>query len=813
MMNNFKKTLICLSAFLLGLFSFESRAAERQVISMNDGWKFKLGDGCNYSQIDFDDSSWRTLSVPHDWSIEGKYDKTEKSGPQGGYMPCGIGWYRKEFSVDKGMTNKRFFIRFDGVYMKSQVWINNTMVGEYPNGYNTFEYDITPFIKPGETNLLAVKVDNSLQPSSRWYTGSGIYRDVNLVVTDQLHFTHDGVFVTTKQVSPSEATLNIDYKIINHRYPETVFAWTDNTSHYVWINDGRKDQKKPNNRIQKECQLTSTLYDSNGMIVATVQTKHLIGDFTDNEMSQKLQVPQPLLWSDKTPHMYRLVSTVGYDGKVIDQVSSPVGIRDIHFSVENGMTVNGEPVKIKGVCLHQNVGCFGAAIPTEIWRQRLMDLKTMGCNAVRLSHYPFAPAFYDLCDSLGLYVSNEIFDEWNRGQEWDFSETSFGKMAYSYHLYFDQWADTDLRKMIRRDRNHPCVIMYMLGNEIPNQRIKGLEIARKLMSVCKEEDPTRPVTAACDFFVGANVYGFMDVFDIAGYNYIDRIHKDDLYLSEHKKYPNRILLGTETYHNTRNHVSVRDNKSVIGEFVWVGYDYLGEIYWPDYRGWNEGIFDIAGFPKSEYFLRKSYWSEEPVVYPAVADGPSRNFDWSPRNVKGCWNWEMAKDSLLDIYVYSNCDEVELSLNGKSLGRKPVDKNLYFASWKHPFKSGKLMATGYNKGKKVVDYTIKSAADPAKIGYVIKSGSSPIKRVEVSVRDKKGVLVNASGLLAEISPVGNIKVIGLDNGNQYDPSGEKYTSNNQIKTYEGKFVVYVEVSPEDPGYLDIRCDKLNQQIKF
>ena len=784
------RKLILLSAIWL---SIAVSAQAREVININEGWRFTLGDG-PWGDPSFDDGGWRLLNLPHDWSVEGTYDKRNPSGPQGGFMPCGTGWYRLHFDAPAGSEGQRVFVRFDGVYMKSQVWINGRMVGEYPNGYNSFEYDITPFVRRDGENVLAVRVDNSLQPGSRWYSGSGIYRDVNLIVTSQMHFTDGGTFIATPEVSPRRAGIEMHYTLVNHNYPETRFTWTDNKSLYVWLRgeeDGNAPKTESNNRVRKECTLTSVLYDMQGQEVGRTESHHRIGDYTRTELSQRMEIEQPRLWSHRTPYLYKMVTTIAYDGRTADSIVTPVGIRDIRFSAERGMEVNGEPVKIQGVCLHQNVGCFGTAVPLGIWRERLETLKAMGCNAIRVSHYPFAPQFYALCDSLGLYVSNEIFDEWNRGQEWGYSESSYGKMPYTYHLYFDQWAETDLRRMIRRDRNHPCVFMYMLGNEIPNQRIEGIDIVRKLKAIAREEDATRPVTAACDFFVGANVYGFMDELDIAGYNYIDRIHPDSLYAAEHARYPERILLGTETYHKTRNHVSIRDNAYAIGEFIWVGYDYLGEIVWPDYRGWDEGILDIAGFPKAEYWLRKSYWSEEPVVHIGVQRSEGRDFDWSPRDVADHWTWTGKEGQTLPVFVYSNCDEVELRVGKRSMGRKKVGRNDYFARWDVPYRAGSITATGYRNGKKAAEHVLRTADAPVSVNISRVFRSDDAIRVELRIVDRNGIRVPDSEAEIRIGGAAADRVTGIDNGRQYDPQGEKYTSRTKGRCADGRMVVYLD----------------------
>lgn len=780
--------------------AFGARAAE--VVNISKGWKFQLcekGVVRDCSSPSFNDATWRTLDVPHDWSIEGKYDKSNPSGPQGGFMPCGTAWYRKHFTLAREYSGKRVTLRFDAVYMDSETWVNGHMVGRYPNGYNSFEYDITPFVKlDGSENVIAVKVDNSLQPGSRWYSGSGIYRDVNLLIDNQMHFVHDATFARTLRADAQTAALGIDCRVIAHAYPETRFAWTDNTSLYVWTrNDENTTQAtQPNNRVKKECEVRFRLMDGDREITSASE-KRVIGDFTENDFRANLYVDTPKLWSSSSPNLYTLVCEVLCEGQVMDIQTMKVGLRDIKFDSRNGMTVNGVREKIQGVCLHQNASCFGTAVPREVWELRLRQLKDMGCNAVRLSHYPFAPFVYDICDELGLYVSNEIFDEWNRGQEWGYSESPYGKMPYSYYRFFDQWHETDLKNMIRRDRNHACVFMYMLGNEIPNQRIKGKELAQELIGIARAEDPTRPVTAACDFFVGANAYGFMDLFDIAGYNYIDRIHKDSLYMAEHTRYPDRILLGTETYHSYRNHAAIEKTDAAIGEFIWVGYDYLGEIVWPDTRGWDDGIFDVAGFPKAETYLRKALWTKEPMVYAGVLVDDGRDFDWSIRPVKGHWNW--TKGSEVTVYAYSNCEEVELIAGGRKLARKKIDADSCCTCWKVPYKPGTLTAIGYNGRKKVAEWSVQTAEDrPAAFNAFKLNDFSDgkISIFEVDALDSKGrrIPTYSGEFKAEIT---NGEIVGIDNGNQYDPEGKKYTSRKEGCFHEGRAIIYVRTG-DIPG---------------
>ena len=766
-------------------------------IDFNSGWRFLLADDPAFAVPGYDDSSWRTLDLPHDWSIEGPFDVRNPSGPQGGYMPCGVAWYRKAFTLPEARRDDRIFIRFDGVYMKSQVWINGVMVGEYPNGYNSFQYDISPYLDRKGRNIVAVRVDNSLQPGSRWYSGSGIYRDVTLVATGQMHFLHDGVFVTTPKVSEGEAVVKVEAEVINHAYPETVFQWTDNTDLFVWTRDdpSQKKSQGANRRVSKTCALTLTLLDGDSPVARSTQ-EQVIGDFTRTLFTDSLKVPAPRLWSPGAPNLYRLVCEITCEGRLMDRREMNVGIREVSFSPVSGMKVNGVREKLRGVCLHQTAGALGSAVPRDVWRARLLTLKEMGCNALRLTHYPYPPYMYDLCDSLGFFVTNEIFDVWDRGQEWGYSESPYGKMRYDYHLYFDAWAQTDLARMVRRDRSHPCLILYILGNEIPNQRIEGVDKALELKKVVRREDPTRPVSIACDFFVGANKSGFMDCFDIAGYNYIDRIHTDSLYAQEHAAWPDRVLLGSETYHSVANPIWARKTDACVGEFVWVGFDYLGEIVWNGDRGWAEGMIDIAGFPKAEYYQRQAYWREDPVIHAGVKlQPPHPEFPWAPCSVADHWNWK--KGDLVDVAVSSNCDEVELRLGGRRIGRARVHPDSCRVVFPGvPFRAGTLLASGYRGGRKVAEHRLVTAGAPARIVFSITPGVS-VDCIEVRMEDAKGILVPDYEGDAVVGVSGG-EMLGIDNGTQHDPDGRKYSSKTEGAFHAGRLRLYVRHAAHGAG---------------
>ncbi len=776
--------------FLLSLFPyllFGQSSAElrvRQKAKFNSDWKFILDDKAGCESPVFNDSTWRLLNLPHDWSIEGAFDARNPATGMGAFLPCGVGWYRKAFLLPDSMKNKRIEIQFDGVYMNSKVYINGQFLGQYPYGYSTFQYDLTEHIQFGKPNIIAVRVDNSLQPSSRWYSGSGIYRNVWLIATNQVHFdNYSGVFVTFPEVSKENATVKMQYKITANAFPDTDFQW--------W-----RRNTASNKRVTKAATLTSNIFDNKGKLVANGSIKENITDFNNYTFHQILSLKNPKLWSSESPSTYTLKTTLEYDGKVMDNYSTTIGIRKIEFSPEKGMSVNGIPEKLKGVCLHQDAGSLGIAVPVGVWYERLKKLKAMGCNAIRPSHHPFAPEFYDLCDTMGFYIMDEAFDEWNKGYEWGSTENSYGKVPYGYHLYFNQWAETDLKAMIRRDRNHPSVVMYSIGNEIPNQRTSdGVQIAKRLQDICHSEDSTRLVTSACDFVEDANSNGFLSTLDIAGYNYIDRYNGVEMYDPEKAKYPKRLILGTETFHNTAYWLAVRDNDTVIGEFVWVGYDYLGEAgIWPK-RGWDAGIIDMAGNPRPEYYLRKSYWTSEPVVHIAVETDKNPASDWHPRKAVSHWNHKWSGNYLLPIYVYSNCDEVELLINDSVIGKKVVDKNLYYARWDVPYQYGKVKAIAYRNNKKVAEHILKTAGNAIEMKIAanrtsIVANNEDVVLLELTIVDENGVTVPDAENEITVEVTGPARLIGIDNGNQSDVEAFK---RNTRKAFEGRVLIIIQAT--------------------
>ena len=510
--------LLCFASAALA--AAEPAASPREIIPFDTGWRFRLGDEPAARQPNFDDTNWRTLDVPHDWSIEGPINPPPEGEGNGGYFLHGIGWYRKSFLLPVN-SGKKVVVEFDGVYMNSEVWINGQFLGRRPYGFIGFRYDLTEFLKTdGSPNVLAVRVDDSLEPSLRWYAGSGIYRHVRLITTGYTHFRLDGgVSITTPEVTPGQATVEASTIIDAHFFTEE--------ERQAWLKDSWHAQP-----ASRELVLRCSVLAPDSTVVASAESKLTLESMHPGQRAtQRITVPKPRLWSDRTPELYRLRSTLALDGRTLDETVTTFGIRRLEFDPDHGLSVNGQPTKLKGVCLHQDAGSFGNAVPMPVWAWRLARLKEMGCNAIRPSHHPFAPEFYDLCDQLGFYVFDEAFDEWTRDWPYNYTENTRGKAQYGYHLYFNQWHETDLRAMLRRDRNHPSVVLYSIGNEVPNQLDQdGWKIARKLIAICHEEDPTRPATSACDQSHVSSRNGFMDALDIAGYNYIDRLYGDRTYV-------------------------------------------------------------------------------------------------------------------------------------------------------------------------------------------------------------------------------------------------------------------------------------------
>jgi beta-galactosidase len=758
-------------------------------LNFNSDWRFHLGEIPGFQVPAFDDSKWRVLDVPHDWSIEGQFTEENPTSVSGAYLPAGIGCYRKYIVMPEGSKGKRIKIRFDGVYMNSSVYLNSTYLGNRPYGFSTFEYDLTPFLKfGGEKNVIAVKVDNSLVINSRWYTGSGINRNVWLNISEQQHFKSFGTFFRTISIADNVARMKVDFEIISNNYPES-----QNINFQRFPEDWKK--------VIKDARVTARLKQPDGKIFSEASNSFQLGDYTTVKSSIDLTAGNPVLWSDKNPYLYILELQLWIDGQLVDSEQQKVGIRMIEFNKDQGMLVNGEKVIVKGVCLHKDAGSFGTAVPKDIWRYRLEKLKELGCNAIR-THGPVDPVFIDVCDELGFYMMAEAFDEWNKRWHFGWSEDPAGKKAYTYHKFFNQWAETDLKDMVKRDRNHPSVFMYSVGNEVPEQRYAdGAKTLKMLMNWVKEEDDTRPVTAACDWAPWANANGFLDAMDVAAYNYPDRYFKGH-YTEEHKRYPDRILLGAENYQTLENWLAVRNNPYVVGLFLWVGIDYLGEsLRWPR-RGWEWGLIDIGTFEKTIYYYWQSFWAEKPMVHIAVNLKEKDPFEWRSYNVASHWNFEPEKVDT--VFVYSNTGKVELFLNGRSLGVKDVNPDTYLATYIVGYKKGELKANAISNKKVVATHTLKTAGDPAKLTLINERKSAPVDNerlvfLTLEVQDEKGVRSPFAGNEVTVNVSGAGELIGLDSGNQF--SHELYKQNVR-RAHEGRLLLTIR--PKDNGVISVQC---------
>ena len=472
-MNRNKKslsaTLILVGFFCITLITVPARSSDSNVVTagqerllMDFGWRFFKGNAPGAEVVDFKDADWRKLDIPHDWSIEGLFDEKEPTGGQGGYVPAGVGWYRKHFRLPDSYKGKQITIEFDGVYENSEMWINGQYLGKRPFGYISFYYDITPHLKfGGNENVIAVKVDNSHQPNSRWYSGSGIYRHTWLLVTGDVHIAHWGTFVTTPKVSQTSSLVQVKTLVRNE------------------------------GRVTVNCTLTTDVIDRDGKVVGTVQSGADVAANDENELTQELTIENPNLWSVENPYLYRIHNAVRSGGKTMDEYDTLFGIREVVFDTDKGCLLNGQHVKLNGVCLHHDGGCVGAAVPERVWERRLEILKEMGCNAIRTSHNPPAPEFLDLCDKMGFMVMAEAFDEWKvpKGQIGPFG----------YHLYFDEWSERDVTSFVHRDRNHPSIVLWSAGNEIGDQTDpNGARTLKRLIEIFHREDPTRFVTVGCD---------------------------------------------------------------------------------------------------------------------------------------------------------------------------------------------------------------------------------------------------------------------------------------------------------------------------
>lgn len=749
---------------------------------IEDNWKFKLGDEPQAVLVDYDDSKWRTVDLPHDWSIEAPLSPNLASCT--GYLPGGIAWYRKSFDVPVCERGKKIFVYFEGIYNKSEVYINGRLLGKRPNGYISFLYDLTPYIQYGRANLLSVRVDHSESADSRWYTGSGIYRDVWLIHSDLVHIDQWGVFWQTKNVTSTDALLDVQVTV-------------------------RNESSRARNLT-----VLSELYSPDGKVIARKTKRILMKDSTSRlSTNLVLKIERPIFWGLENPYLYDLRTSIVEKNKVLDESAVNVGIRTLSFDSDKGFALNGEWMKIKGVCLHHDAGCLGAAVPRKVWKRRLQNLKKIGCNAIRMSHNPQAPDIYDLCDELGLLILDEAFDEWKYPKKKSITGWNTGVPGYQGSFsFFEEWSDRDIKDMVLRNRNHPSVIMWSIGNEIdfPNDpyshpvlrtatfnqpSVLGYlpdnppaqelgDIAKRLAKDVRELDSSRPVTAALAGAVMSNETEYPFVLDVVGYNYSEFQYKED-----HQKYPNRIMFGSETGNSYASWKATRDNDYIFGQFLWTGIDYLGESReWPS-RGYKHALLDLAGFQKPEGFFRQAMWDTDPFIYIGTYN-TSRGPDLSVCALP-IWNYQLGET--IRVVCYTNCQKAKLTLNGRTVGQiKEYDDHTGFIAWDIPYKAGLLEVIGLNEGKEVVQYTIRTSDRAFELvnstDDLILGKNKDLAHIAIQVVDKEGVPVLLSDDEITCRIEGPARLLGLESGNNQDMGN--YRDNVQ-RVHNGKLIAYVQ----------------------
>lgn len=807
------KRIACFLSIILFLCTTVLNA--RDVINFNKDWSFALNpdESENPAVPEFDDSGWRTLDLPHDWAIEGDFDEHNPSGTGGGALPGGIGWYRNTFKVSEKDRGQVFRIEFDGVYMNSSVYINGHLLGTRPYGYISFNYVLTPYINWGGDNVIAVKVDNSDQPNSRWYSGCGIYRDVRLVKLNPIHIPEWGTFVTSDVNPDGTATVKVNYEMVNHNPPENAVT------------------------------VKQTIFDADNKIVAKTESSkiHVWNTAYTQERTDTLQINNPVLWNLERPYLYTVKTDIfDYNNKkLLDSYSTVFGIRTIEFRADSGFFLNGEHVRINGVCNHHDLGCLGAATNERAIERQLQILKEMGCNGIRCSHNPPSPILLDLCDRMGFLVMDEAFDMWRRR-----------KTDRDYARFFDEWHERDLTDLVVRDRNHPSIVLWSIGNEVLEQwsdakadtlsleqanlilnmghssdqlaqegemSVNSLITAR-LAEIIKNLDPTRPVTAGCNEPSPGNHLFRSGAIDVIGYNYhnqnvpavprlfpgkpfiitesVSALMTRGFYEMPSDKMMQRPARWDRPYfnptfscssydnvrtpwgsHHEENLIFLNSQPFVAGQYIWTGFDYIGE---PTPYGWPArssyfGIVDLAGFPKDVYYLYQSEWTDTPVLH-----------------LFPHWNWEPGQQ--IDMWCYyNNADEVELYINGVSQGVRSKDAEHLHVVWNVTFEPGTVKVVARKDGVETASQEIHTAGEPAQIRLTpdrrtIRSNGTDLSFVTVEILDKDGNLCPNADNLVQFETVGNGFIAGVDNGS---PISLERFKDNKRKAFYGKCLVVLQ----------------------
>lgn len=783
MSNYLKIASIALFLLLTRVYSVCAQENSQGKQLFDDNWKFRLGDAKDAEKPSFNDKSWRDVDLPHDWSIEelqgqtpgkvvGPFSKESPGTTATGYVLGGTAWYRKTFILNSREKYSASIINFDGVYMNCDVWINGKLVGTHPYGYTAFYFDITGFLNPaGKSNVIVVKVKNEGK-NSRWYSGSGIYRHVWLIQKQAVHMAHNGVSITTENFSSGEASV----KVVS-----TVNKTKDKAA---------------------AVKLLINITGSDGKISQTAETPVKILSSASESFIQNISIPQPQLWSVDAPNLYTAEIQVIADGAVSDKVSTTFGIRTISFSAQNGFLLNGKKVLLKGGCMHHDNGFLGSATIDRAEERRVELMKAYGFNAIRTSHNPPSQQFLDACDRNGVLVLDEAFDMWERPKNKD-----------DYHLYFKDWWQKDIESMVLRDRNHPSVILWSIGNEL-NERADsvGYIITKRLADEFRRLDPTRPVTEAiCGFWdhpgqkwsTTAPAFASLDV---CGYNYLWTNYEPD-----HALFPARVMMGTESFPAEiyDNWKQVEKNPWVIGDFVWTAMDYLGETAcgnssygpkegmrvglkpWPWFNAFC-GDIDLCGFKKPQLFYRDVVWNNsklEMMVHAPVPEGMKETVSyWGWPDEYQSWNWGGNEGRTMDVRVFSGYQAIRLELNGKIIAEQSFhDNSKFIVNFKVPYEPGVLKAVALNNGIEVTSQELRTTGVPAKIKLTadrlkIKANRNDLSYVKVEITDEQGNLIPNANLPVTFSVSGVGEIAGSGNACPYDME----SFNNKVcKTYYGR----------------------------
>ncbi|MCL3851492.1 DUF4982 domain-containing protein [Parabacteroides sp. GYB001] len=750
-------------------------------LKFNDGWLFRLQDDSTAVGTDYNDSEWRKLSLPHDWSVEGQLSPSLASCT--GYLPGGIGWYRKHFNItDKAA---RHYIYFEGVYNRSEVYLNGHLLGKRPNGYISFLYDMTPYLKEGE-NVLSVRVDHSRYADSRWYTGSGIYRDVWLVSAPEIHFAQWGIGWHATSLTDRQATVAVDMEVEKNR------ATSD------------------------KLEVSATLYDADGKQVAQRRTRVSNGKEGITKETLTLKVAKPTRWDLDHPYLYTLETELLCNGKRIDGSKTNVGLRTLDFDPNKGFALNGNWMKVKGVCLHHDAGVLGAVVPPEVWQRRLTNLKEIGVNAIRMSHNPQAPVVYELCDRLGLLVMDEVSDEWEFPKRKWIKGWNVGEPGYDgTYDFFEEWIEQDITDMVRRDRNHPSIFLWSIGNEVDypndpyshpildgstiNQPMFGGYksdapdamrigvIAQRLAARVRSVDTSRLVTGALAGVIMSNQTAYPDAIDVVGYNYTE-----DRYDEDHATYPDRVIYGSENGSGLEAWYAVKNKEFIFGQFIWTGTDYLGESgAWPS-RGLNTGLLNFGSFAKPRGHFRASLWGEKPVTY--IGTYPKR--EYLSADAPDIWNYNPGQE--IRVVCYTNAPQARLLLDGKVVGDiKPYDEKTGIIHWDIPYQAGELRAEGCDKeGNVLSNYVIRSSGRP----YALRvsadrttlSHDRATAHLFIEVVDENGTIVKLGDNEITCEIKGPARLLGLEGSSNTDMTD--YTDNRH-RIYQGRLLAYVQTTGE------------------